>query len=109
MSEAAEATEYKPETPDGVEGAQEEQVIGSGSIIIFLMLIFFMVAGNVVEEYELSFGHEASFTVCMGMVISLYELKYNSEMVKFLKFDDNAFFFLCLPPIVFASGFNMRR
>lgn len=26
-----------------------------------------------------------------------------------LKFSDNAFFFVCLPPIVFASGFNMQR
>lgn len=26
-----------------------------------------------------------------------------------MKFDDNTFFFFCLPPIVFASGFNMQR
>ena len=26
-----------------------------------------------------------------------------------MKFNDNTFFYFCLPPIVFASGFNMRR
>lgn len=26
-----------------------------------------------------------------------------------LQFNDNTFFFVCLPPIVFASGFNMQR
>lgn len=30
-------------------------------------------------------------------------------MVELMKFSDNAFFFVCLPPIVFASGFNMQR
>jgi len=26
-----------------------------------------------------------------------------------LEFDHNLFFYVCLPPIVFASGFNMHR
>lgn len=26
-----------------------------------------------------------------------------------MKFSDDTFFFVCLPPIVFASGFNMQR
>lgn len=30
-------------------------------------------------------------------------------VAELLKFDDNTFFFVCLPPIVFASGFNMQR
>lgn len=33
----------------------------------------------------------------------------NEELIRLLKFDDNTFFFVCLPPIVFASGFNMQR
>ena len=33
----------------------------------------------------------------------------NEELIRLLKFDDNTFFFICLPPIVFASGFNMQR
>ena len=30
-------------------------------------------------------------------------------MLKILEFDDEAFFYFLLPPIVFASGFNMQR
>ena len=26
-----------------------------------------------------------------------------------MQFSDDLFFYLCLPPIVFASGFNMQR
>jgi len=33
----------------------------------------------------------------------------NDEVTTLLKFSDNTFFFVCLPPIVFASGFNMQR
>jgi NhaP-type Na+/H+ or K+/H+ antiporter len=33
----------------------------------------------------------------------------NEKILKMMKFDDSTFFFICLPPIVFASGFNMRR
>ena len=43
-----------------------------------------------------------------GMVISYLEMG-NEEMVGLLRFRDETFFFFCLPPIVFASGFNMQR
>jgi len=33
----------------------------------------------------------------------------NEDMIELLQFSDNTFFFFCLPPIVFASGFNMQR
>lgn len=44
------------------------------------------------------------------MLISYTEAaKDNDELIKLLRFSDSAFFFFCLPPIVFASGFNMQR
>ena len=44
------------------------------------------------------------------MFISFIEYqKGNQQIIDLLQFDDNAFFFFCLPPIVFASGFNMQR
>lgn len=30
-------------------------------------------------------------------------------VLKMMEFDDDLFFYVCLPPIVFASGFNMHR
>jgi len=44
------------------------------------------------------------------MLISYIELATeNEEVVELLRFSDNTFFYFCLPPIVFASGFNMQR
>jgi NhaP-type Na+/H+ or K+/H+ antiporter len=38
-------------------------------------------------------------------------LYYREEegLLQVLRFDDETFFYFCLPPIVFASGFNMQR
>ena len=30
-------------------------------------------------------------------------------MQEVVKFNDDIFFYVCLPPLVFASGFNMQR
>ena len=44
----------------------------------------------------------------MTVSFVFYLLNY-SEISHLLKFNDKTFFFVCLPPIVFASGFNMQR
>jgi NhaP-type Na+/H+ or K+/H+ antiporter len=44
---------------------------------------------------------------CTGMIISYINMN-NEEMSSLLQFSDDTFFFFCLPPIVFASGFNMQ-
>ena len=81
-----------------------------GAIVIYIMPLLYMVIGTLIEKYELSFGHEASITILIGMCISYISyISDDTEFGNMLKFDDNTFFFVCLPPIVFASGFNMQR
>jgi len=88
----------------------EEFNISVGAILMFAMLLFYMCSGTIIEKYHMSFGHEAAYTILIGMLISLSQYSAdNDELVKLLKFDDNIFFYFCLPPIVFASGFNMQR
>ena len=43
------------------------------------------------------------------MMISFIVARHDEKDVKLLKFSDDTFFYVCLPPIVFASGFNMQR
>ena len=100
------------------------EVISEGAIVVFLMLLVYMGLGNIIESQHCVFGHEASFTILVGkykthdflythfsgMAISfaLY-CSGHEDLIAMMKFDGNAFFFVCLPPIVFASGFNMQR
>ena len=44
----------------------EEVVISTGACVFFMMIMFYMTCGALVEKYHLHFGHEASFTVLMG-------------------------------------------
>ena len=92
------------------ESHSEEHLISKGAIVIILGILFYMSMGSYIEKNHLSIGHEASFTVVVGMLVSLtLFLNGDIEQMKLLKFSENAFFFYCLPPIVFASGFNMQR
>ena len=44
------------------------------------------------------------------MIISLIlHMTDSNQILDPLKFDDETFFYFLLPPIVFASGFNMQR
>ena len=84
--------------------------ISTGAIVVFMMLLVYLTLGAFVEKYHLKIGHEASFTILIGMMISYVNWDCNNEdMVSLLQFSDDTFFYFCLPPIVFASGFNMQR
>lgn len=81
-----------------------------GATIIFFMLLFYNCAGTLIEKYHLSFGHEAGFTILLGLCISFYfYYNHESKFVDMMRFSDDTFFYVCLPPIVFSSGFNMQR
>lgn len=48
--------------------------------------------------------------ITIGFLISLlaYEID-NEAFTSMFEFNGDLFFFICLPPIIFAAGFNMRR
>ena len=84
--------------------------ISTGAIVVFMILLVYLVLGAFIEHNHWKIGHEASYTIIIGMIISWWQWHCgNNEMVELLKFSDDAFFYFCLPPIVFASGFNMQR
>jgi NhaP-type Na+/H+ or K+/H+ antiporter len=85
------------------------EMLSLGGLVIFLMLMFYISVGIYIEQNELAFGHEASITIMLGMLISCIQYLTSQELTNMMKFNDNTFFYFCLPPIVFAAGFNMRR
>ncbi len=81
-----------------------------GAVIIMAVLFFYMFMGSVIEKYHWPVGHEASLVIILGMLVSFGAMQSgHSEMNHMLQFNENFFFYFCLPPIVFASGYNMKR
>jgi sodium/hydrogen exchanger-like protein 6/7 len=87
-----------------------EALFSAGAMIIFLMFIVYMVAGSLVESKGWIVGHEAGVVIIIGMILSFLAMQFgHEEFNHMMTFDENFFFYFCLPPIVFASGYNMKR
>jgi solute carrier family 9 (sodium/hydrogen exchanger), member 6/7 len=80
------------------------------SIIIFCLLIIYIIGGSFMEHKHVAFGHETGIAIVLGFLVSLIAYEAGStELVSTFQFNGSIFFYLCLPPIIFTSGFNMRR
>lgn len=85
-------------------------LFSAGAIIIMMVLFFYMFFGSLLEKYHCVIGHEAGLVILFAMLISFCaHLMGFEDMQKMMTFDENFFFYFCLPPIVFASGYNMKR
>ena len=103
------------ETAGAVEGEESHEghghaVFNAGILIIFGMLMVYMLFEAYKHKYEIKFGHEASLVCLVGLLISALAWYYEiGQFTDLMTFDDDLFFYFVLPPIVFASGFNMYR
>jgi len=88
--------------------AEENTMFNVGIITIFLMIMLYMGFAAFKEKHNLSFGHEASLCTLVGFFISWIAFQAQAyDFANMMSFNEQLFFYVCLPPIVFASGFNM--
>ena len=81
-----------------------------GSLVMFALIILYLIISSLKSSTNTAFGHEASYITAIGFLISLAAFMSNNNTIQEnIIFDDNVLFYFCIPPIVFASGFNMRR
>lgn len=90
--------------------AKHHEVFNAGIIIVLILLMVYMLFEASKHKYGLTFGHEASLVCLTGLAVSAcMQWMGVSEFHNLMKFNDDLFFYFVLPPIVFASGFNMYR
>jgi NhaP-type Na+/H+ or K+/H+ antiporter len=75
------------------------------------LFVLFIAVETCQEKYKLSFGHQASYIIIIGIMVSFFikAADDTDHVTHALHFSPDLFFYVCLPPIVFASGFNMHR
>ena len=84
-------------------------IVSLESLITFILLLLYVIGGSWMEEKKFAIGHETSIALIAGLLVSGM-LKFIPHTGHFdINFDGTIFFYVCLPPIIFASGFNMRR
>lgn len=85
-------------------------LLSQGAIVIMIMQLLYMLFGALLEKFESSFGHEASFLCLVGCIVSYVAyLNGYEDFNKIMTFDADFFFYFILPPIIFAAGYNMKR
>lgn len=74
------------------------------------MLFFFIVSGAQ-EKFHPSIGHETSYTIILGIIISLilWFSTPTSSIADHFKFNSNFFLNFMLPPLIFNSGYTMHK
>ena len=91
-------------------GETKPSVVQAGTLLMFILIVLYIIISQQKASRNVSFGHEASYIALVGFTISLCAFMSNNNMIQEnIIFDDNVLFYFCIPPIVFASGYNMRR
>ena len=102
-------------TSESSGGLSEEAANFIFYVTFIIMLLFFFTTGAASEKYKPAFGHETTYTVALGLLISVI-LWYaaggpqdHEQLAASFTFSSNFFFDFMLPPLVFSSGYTMLK
>jgi NhaP-type Na+/H+ or K+/H+ antiporter len=85
-------------------------------VTFMVMMLFFFMTGAAGEKYHPPFGHETSYTITFGIIVSLvmwFAVRDSENNAATLSssfaFKPSFFFDFLLPPLVFSSGYTMHK